>query len=242
MLQVVENWGALLGNAFIQAQHQYNVDEQARLAEECIVNLNLDQQAAFERITSAIANRIGETFFLYGPRGTGKTYVYNTLCYQLQSQQKIVLCVAPSGVAALLLKGGCTAHSCFKIPISCHKSSICNISKTSEHADLIHMTDLVIWDEAPMQHKHVIEIVNHTFKDLCDSQKPFSGITFVFGGDFKQILSVIVYRGRAQVVGACLQCSILWRSITILHLHQNMQLNIEIEAERDFARWQLEVG
>jgi len=131
------------------------------------------------------------------------------LCYQLQSQQKIVLCIAPSRVAALLLKGGCTAHSCFKISIPCHESSICNIPKTSEHADLIHMTDLVIWNKAPMQHKHVIETVNYIFKDLCDSQKPFGGITFVFGGDFKQILPVIVHGGRAQVVGACLQCSVL---------------------------------
>ena len=81
MPQVVENWGALLENAFIQEQHQYDVDEQARLAEECIPNLNENQQAAFERITSAIANRIGETFFLHGPGGTGKTYLYNTLCY-----------------------------------------------------------------------------------------------------------------------------------------------------------------
>jgi hypothetical protein len=80
-----------------------------------------------------------------------------------------VLCVAPSEVAALLLKGGCTTHSCFKIPIPCHESSICSIPKTSEHVDLIHMTDLVIWNEASIQHKHVIEIVNRTFKDLCDS-------------------------------------------------------------------------
>ena len=94
MPQVDENQGALLENVFIQAQHQYNIDEQARLAEECIANLNLDHQAAFERITSAIANRTGETFFLHSPRGTGKTYIYNMLCYQLQSQQKIVLCIA----------------------------------------------------------------------------------------------------------------------------------------------------
>jgi len=40
MPQVVENWGALLANAFIQEQHQYDADEQARLAEECIPNLN----------------------------------------------------------------------------------------------------------------------------------------------------------------------------------------------------------
>jgi primosomal protein N' len=83
----------------ILEQQQYDPVEQARLAEECRANLNTNQQAAFERITSAIADRTGETFFLYRPRGTGKTYLYNTLCYQLCSEQKIVLCVAPSVMA-----------------------------------------------------------------------------------------------------------------------------------------------
>jgi len=39
-----------------------------------------------------------------------------------------------------------------------------------------------------------------------------------------------------------MQRSILWRRITVLHLHQNMRLNTHIEEEANFARWQLEVG
>jgi ATP-dependent DNA helicase PIF1 len=227
----------------ILEQQQYDPVEQAGLAEEYRANLNTDQQAAFERITSAIADRTEETFFLHGPGGTGKTYLYNMLCYQLHSEQKIVLCIAPSGIAALLLKGGCTAHSCFKIPIPCYESSICSIIKNSEQADLICITDLVIWDKAPMRHRHVIETVDRTFRDLCNSPNaPFDGITFVFGRDFKQILPVIISGSRAQIVGACLQRSVLWRSITVLHLNQNMCLNTAIEAEKDFAKWQLDVG
>ena len=42
-------------------------------------------------------------------------------------------------------------------------------------------------------------------------------------------------------MGACIQSSKLWSKITVLHLHQNMQLNTNIEAERNFAKWQLEV-
>jgi hypothetical protein len=67
-----------------------------------------------------------------------------------------VLCIAPSGIAALLLKGGHTVHSCFRISIPCHESSICSIVKNSKQADLIRMTNLVIWDETPMQHRHMI--------------------------------------------------------------------------------------
>jgi len=171
--------------------------EQQALAEQHIPNLNPDQKATFDKIIYAITNRTGEIFFLYGPGGTGKTYLYNTLCYQLCSDNKIVLCVASSGIAALLLKGGCTAHSCFKVPIPIHESSVCNIPKHSILADLIHITDLVIWDEAPMQHRHIMEAVNHTFQDICDSDKPFGGHTMVFGGDFQQILPVIVQGSRA---------------------------------------------
>jgi ATP-dependent exoDNAse (exonuclease V) alpha subunit len=64
----------------------------------------------------------------------------------------------------------------------------------------------------------------------------------VFGGDFKQILPVIVKGSRAQIVGANLQCSYLWNSITVLRLTQNMRLNTGNNVERQFAEWQLGVG
>ena len=93
-----------------------------------------------------------------------------------------------------------------------------------------------------MQHKYNMEAVDHTFKDLCKSEMPFGGCTIVFGGDFQQILPVIIKGGRAQVVGACLQPSHLWGLITVLHLHQNMCLDTHIKAKADFAKWQHDVG
>jgi len=76
----------------------------------------------------------------------------------------IVLCVASSGIAALLLIGGRTAHS--KIPINVHELSMCGIKKNSLLADLIKAADLVIWDEAPMQSCHIHEAVDRTFQDV----------------------------------------------------------------------------
>jgi len=242
--QVTGDWGTILQNLnpLIVEQRDYDLLEQADLAEEHIANLNPDQHSAFNRITSAITNSTGETFFLQGPGGTGKTYLYNTLCYHLRSQGKIVLCVASSGIAALLLKGGRTAHSRFKIPVPVHQSSVCNIPKNTHLATLICQTDLVIWDEAPMQHRHIMEAVDRSFQDLRGSDKPFGGVIVVFGGDFQQILPVILKGSRAQVVGACIKRSLLWRHITVLELHQNMRLNTHIEEEANFARWQSEVG
>jgi hypothetical protein len=87
-----------------------------------------------------------------------------------------------------------------------------------------------------------MEAVDCTFQDVRDCDKPFGGLTFVFGGDFQQILPVITGASRGQTVSACIQWSALWRTIVVLHLHQNMWLNTSIEAESAFAEWQLEVG
>jgi len=109
-------------------------------------------------------------------------------------------------------------------------------------ADLICQADLVIWDEAPMQHCHIHEAVNRTFQDIQDSDALFSGLSVVFGGDFQQILPVIEKGSRAEIVGACIQRSHIWPSLQVLHLYQNMCLNVDIEQERAFAQWQLDIG
>jgi hypothetical protein len=53
---------------------------------------------------------------------------------------------------------------------------------------------------------------------------------------------VIVKGSRAQIVGACIQRSQLWRSVKVLKLTENMRLNTHVEAEKKIAKWQLEIG
>ncbi len=207
-----------------------------------IALLNPDQRAAFDAIVQAIETKSGRCFFLHGPGGTGKTFVYNTLCHFLRGQDMIVICVASSGIAALLLIGGRTVHSTFKVPIEIHESSVCNIRKNSVLGDLIRAADLIIWDEAPMQHRHIAEAVTRTFQDIRGSDALFGGLPVVFGGDFQQILPVIEKGSRPDIVGACLQRCHIWSSLQVLHLHQNMRLNVGVEEEKNFAQWQLDVG
>jgi type IV secretory pathway VirB4 component len=63
-------------------------------------------------------------FFIGGLSGTGKTYLYNLLLANVRREGDIALAVASSGIAALLLEGGRTAHSRLKIPIA-------NLNETS---------------------------------------------------------------------------------------------------------------
>ena len=74
-------WAAAVGNRLIAEQRSYDIDEQAQLAVQHIPTLNPGQHSAFDAICDAVTTQSGKTFFLHGPGGTGKTYVYNTLCH-----------------------------------------------------------------------------------------------------------------------------------------------------------------
>jgi hypothetical protein len=77
--------------------------------------LNDDQCNAYEIILNVVTNKKGKLFFVYGSGGTSKTFVWTTLLSHLQGKGKIVLAVASSGIASLLLLGGRTAHSRFQL-------------------------------------------------------------------------------------------------------------------------------
>jgi len=95
----------------------------------------------------------GGMFFLYGYGSTGKTFMWSTLSLALRSKGKIVLTVTSSGITSLLLPGGRTTHSKFRILISILENSICNIEQGSDATQLLRLARLIILDEAPMTHK-----------------------------------------------------------------------------------------
>ncbi|XP_074342272.1 uncharacterized protein LOC141679759 [Apium graveolens] len=136
-------------------------------------------------------------YFMYGPGGTGKTFLWSTIISKLRSEGKIVVAVASSGIASLLLDGGRTAHSHFKIPIDMDEFSCCDNKQNTYLAELICNTSLVIWDKAPMHHRYIFEAVDHTFRDIRrDAQSlPFGGIPVLLCGDFRQTLPVVPKKG-----------------------------------------------
>ena len=78
-------------------------------------------------------------FFINAPGGYGKTFLIETLLCTVRGLGQIALAVASSGIAAELLEGGWTAHSCFRIPIPVNESSTCSISLQSDLAKLIQI-------------------------------------------------------------------------------------------------------
>jgi DNA replication protein DnaC len=107
--------------------------------------LNNDQHVAFDRIYLSTCTHDGKSFFLYGPGGTGKTFLYNTLCHRIHADNDIVLCIASSGIASLLLPGGHTTHLTFCIPVeTLCEDSVCQIDKNLKHADMLRHIHLII--------------------------------------------------------------------------------------------------
>ncbi|XP_058726733.1 uncharacterized protein LOC131598119 [Vicia villosa] len=177
--------------------------------------------------------------------------MWRTLSSALRSERKICITVASSGIASLLLPGGRTAHSKFKIPVSTLDNSTCNIDKNTEHAQLLQATDVIIWDEAPMAHKNCFEALDKTLKDLMNqnglSGRIFGGKVVVFGGDFWQILPVVPRASRSDIVHASIFSSYVWDHCKVLTLTRNMRLrndrgNKNNNDIAEFSKWILDVS
>ena len=115
-------------------------DEDKNLAE----SLNVEQKLAYEEIMSAVDSNNGGGFFVDGPGGTGKTYLYRALLATIHGQGRIAVATATSGVAASIMPGGRTAHSRFKIPLNVDEGDSCTIPKQSGIAKLLRQAALII--------------------------------------------------------------------------------------------------
>lgn len=127
----------IIEEAMIEVDHEHT----------CLASsLNPEQRSAFDEILGVVDSGNGGIFFVDGPGGTGKTFLY--LLTRIRSKSKIVVATATSSVAASIMPGGRTAHSRFKIPLNIEEGAVCKFTKQSGTAKLLRMTSLIIWDEA----------------------------------------------------------------------------------------------
>ncbi len=196
--------------------------------------VNQHQRSIYDNVIDAIHDPrpVDKIFFVDGLGGAGKIFLYGCLLNRVRSTSDIVLSMASSGIAALLLEGVCTTHSRFKIPVTglCGSSAY-YVPLNSPQVALMRAAHLIVWDEAPMAHKHVFETVNRTFQHVMGVVDPtlkdmfFGGKVVVMGGDFKQILHVVPWGTRSQIVDASLKRStVLWHRVKVRQLHENMRV------------------
>ncbi|KAK1410458.1 hypothetical protein QVD17_36995 [Tagetes erecta] len=253
MPNVEENYLSSLNNRLLLKELSYDRVSLQREHLNYLKSLTVEQERVYKTVMDAVEKDNGGVFFVYGYGGTGKTFLWKTFSAALRSKGEVVLNVASSGIASLLLDGGRTAHSRFVIPINVNEDSICSIEPNSELGQLIEKAKLIIWDEAPMTHKHCFEALDRTMRDILrlksenNESKPFGGKVVLFGGDFRQILPVIPKGTRSMIVNSALNSSYLWQHCQVLKLTENMRLKVgrqqqDLEEIKEFAEWILKLG
>ncbi|XP_076901192.1 uncharacterized protein LOC143555543 [Bidens hawaiensis] len=216
-------------------------------------SLTNEQQGVFNEIMNLLVAKRGGVFFVYGYGGTGKTYLWKAVSASIRSNGEVVLNVASSEIASLLLEGGRTAHSRFLIPINLTEDSQCPVKGNTDVYELLKKTTLIIWDEAPMIHKHAFEALDRTLKDVMTgdpantSETLFGGRVVVFCGDFRQILPVVTNGTRSEFVNASINSSYIWSKCKLLKLTKNMMLTVgcgssNLEEIKEFADWLSDIG
>jgi hypothetical protein len=162
-----------------------------------------EQHDALSVIVDAITTSAAlNVFALIASAGVGKTVFANGLAAHLRAAGFCVVCTAASGLAAMLLEGGTTAHAAFGIPIPVNETSICNL--TREERSFLKTVDLIIWDECSMIHAYAADAVSRTFQDIMRNDQPFGGKCVLLMGDFKQLLPVVQYgKGQNHTIQKC---------------------------------------
>ncbi|KAG5532360.1 hypothetical protein RHGRI_026852 [Rhododendron griersonianum] len=203
-----------------------------------VTKLNSDQSKAYSKILQAVKNSDGTCFFVDGPGGTGKSFLYRALLATVRSTKGIALATATSGVAASILPNGRTAHSRFKIPLERDGKITCNVGKQTGLAKLLRATSLIIWDEASMAKRQTIEALDDLLRDITEVNSLFGGKVVVLGGDFRQVLPVIPKGTKEDCIDASLVRSHIWVSLTKFTLKENMRAR----TDPAFSKYLLKVG
>ncbi|XP_021759130.1 ATP-dependent DNA helicase PIF1-like [Chenopodium quinoa] len=190
---------------------------------DCIQRLNPAQKEAFTCIMQHVNDKQPGAFFIDGPGGTGKTFLYNALYAEIRLVNKIVLPTATSDIAAANIPFGRTTHSRFKIPLDSNASLACAVPKQGNLAALLRETTFIIWDEASMAHKENMESLDMLLQDLCENDSLFGGKVVVFVGDFRQVLPIVPRKTQQEAVKDSVVTSYLWPKLKTFKLTENIR-------------------
>ncbi|KAK9075082.1 hypothetical protein SSX86_003401 [Deinandra increscens subsp. villosa] len=244
-----QNLLAQLENRLLMEEKNYDRVALSEEHEKLKNELHSHQRLIYDYVIDTLQSNKQVLAFVYGHGGTGKTFLWKTIICALRSKGDIVLAVAASGIASLLLPGGRTAHSRFRLPIDLTKFSTYNISKNTNLAKLLIDTKLIIWDEAPMSERKCLESLDRTLKDLLDTPNvPFGGKSLLLGGDFRQTLPVKQKATKSQILEMSLPRSPLWIQFKIFRLTENLRLrqpNLDPFKRHEltqFSAWLLDIG
>ena len=136
--------------------------------------------------------------FVTGRAGTGKTTLLRKL---VQSPQKNIVVVAPTGVAAVNA-GGVTLHSMFGLPLTCfvptddpldpgiatnRRQLTENLRLRAEKLRVLRELDLLIIDEISMVRCDTLDAIDLVLRRVRGNRQPFGDVQVFLIGDIHQL-------------------------------------------------------
>jgi len=147
------------------------------------IEINDQFKEAFSRLEKS-----NESLFLTGNAGTGKS---TFLTYFKKKTKKKVVVLAPTGVAALNVKGQ-TIHSFFGFPPDIRPEKVQHEKATKGLLEILKHLDVIVIDEVSMVRADLMDCVDEALKSFLQTPEPFGGIQMVFIGDLHQLPPVVV--------------------------------------------------
>ncbi len=129
------------------------------------------------------------SLFLTGKAGTGKSTLLKLF---LDNTKKSVVVLAPTGVAALNVKGE-TIHSFFGFKPGVNDEMIERIFKktSKEKRELMQKIDMIVIDEVSMLRADLLDYIDKFLRLVRGSWDAFGGLQMAFVGDLYQLPPVL---------------------------------------------------
>lgn len=168
----------------------------------------------------------GESVFLTGPAGSGKTYVLNQFITQATSNSLVVAVTATTGLAATHLHGA-TIHTWSGIGIRDELEPEFFENLRRDRKKIIKETDVLVIDEVSMLHDFRLDMIDDVCRHVRKNNAPFGGIQVVLCGDFFQLPPV---NRRGSREGGFVVHSRAWQELdpTICYLEEQHRQNDDI--------------
>ena len=125
--------------------------------------------------------------FITGRAGTGKSTL---LTYVRHATKKKLVVLAPTGVAALNVRGQ-TIHSFFRFKPDITLKKVKRIYKKGDSKNLYEKIDTIVIDEISMVRSDLLDCVDKFLRVHRDATRPFGGVQMIFIGDLYQLPPVV---------------------------------------------------
>lgn len=141
-------------------------------------SLSVEQKQAYDAVIR------GESIFLTGPGGTGKSHLIGLMAQNVPS----IAITAMTGCAAVLLGHGAkTFHSWAGIGLGKDTAEFIAKKMKSQSKKRWKETSTLVLDEVSMLTPDLLEMIDKLAKMIRQNSKPMGGIQVIFVGDFLQL-------------------------------------------------------